>query len=224
MTRTRAELEHLDRDDDDAKAPTRSRKRSRSAPRQRTRLRSSEDTPSKETIASPVLADAAAESVPEGGVPEGGGQETARAEDIAASVERGPADVEEAPVRDAIIALAAPARDHVETPMDEDVKNNVTSRETWMRLGYMVLFGVIFYVGQFVVGLVAVIQFFHKLVTGAAHARLVVFGDGLGAYYHEVISFLSFRSERIPFPFSPWPTPPSAGADTAEPEPLRKTG
>jgi hypothetical protein len=211
MARTRPDLEHPERDDGDATARTRGRKRSRAAPRQRSRLRGGEDTPSKEALAVPAPAEAAAGPKPEGIAAPGGGA--------------GMAGIEAAPAGDAILLLAPPARDEVERPMDEDVRNNVTSRETWMRLGYMVLFGVIFYIGQFVVGLVALVQFCHKLVTGASHARLAVFGDGLGAYYHEVISFLSFRSERIPFPFAPWPTPPAAGgADAAEPEPLRKAG
>jgi hypothetical protein len=223
MTRTRSDIEHLDGDDEVAEPAGRSRKRRRSAPRQRTRLRSSKDTPSKEAAESPRTGDPAAEASPVVIFPEDREGGSGGAGDFPAIAEARPDVVPEVPAP-TLVALDAPARVQSEMPMDEDLKNNVKSRDTWVRLAYMLLFGVIFYVGQFVVGLVALIQFFHKLVTGAAHARLVVFGDGLGTYYHEVISFLSFRTERIPFPFSPWPSPPAAGTDAAEAEPLRKTG
>jgi Domain of unknown function (DUF4389) len=100
-----------------------------------------------------------------------------------------------------------------ESSMNGDIKQNVKARDTWIRLAYMILFGVVFYFGQFVVGLVAVVQFLHKLLTGAPHTRLAAFGAGLAAYYHEIVEFLSYHSERTPFPFSPWPR-----TATTEPE------
>ena len=97
--------------------------------------------------------------------------------------------------------------------MNEDIKQNVKARDTWVRLAYMILFGVIFYFGQFVVALVAVVQFLHKLLNGAPHARLKVFGAGLATFYREIVDFLSYQSERIPFPFSPWPRTAAADGD-----------
>jgi hypothetical protein len=102
-------------------------------------------------------------------------------------------------------SVIAKDRGSEEPAMNEDTKQHVRARETWIRLVYMILFGVVFYVGQFVVGLVAVVQFLLKLLTGAPHARLVAFGAEMAVFYREIVEFLSFHSERIPFPFSPWP-------------------
>lgn len=109
-------------------------------------------------------------------------------------------------------ALAAD-QENGESPMNEGLKQHVQARDTWIRFAYMILFGAVFYIGQFVVGLVAVVQFLHKLLTGAPHARLAVFGAGLAAYYREIVEFLSYQSERIPFPFSPWPRTATSDSD-----------
>jgi hypothetical protein len=92
-----------------------------------------------------------------------------------------------------------------EPSMNEDLKQNVQARDTWVRLAYMVLFGVVFYFGQFVIALAAVVQFLHKLLNGAPNLRLAAFGSEVAVYYREMIDFLSYHSERVLFPFSPWP-------------------
>ena len=52
--------------------------------------------------------------------------------------------------------------------MDDDTKENLSARGTWMRLVYMVLFAIAFYVAEFILVFVVVIQFLFKLVSGAA--------------------------------------------------------
>ena len=100
--------------------------------------------------------------------------------------------------------------------MNEDIKQHVKARDTWIRFIYMVLFCVVFYVGQFVVGLIAVVQFGLKLLTGQPHERLVAFGAELASFYREMSEFLTFKSERVPFPFSPWPSTGAAGGSAPE--------
>ena len=98
--------------------------------------------------------------------------------------------------------------------MDEDLlKRNLTSGPTWLRVLYMVLFGVILYIAMwFAIG-VAIIQLVAKLISGASLARLDVFGAQLAIYMRELAAFLTFASEEKPFPLAAWP-------DVAPPDPM----
>ena len=89
--------------------------------------------------------------------------------------------------------------------MNETLKSNLANRQTWMRLVYMVLFAIVFNVAELVVVFVVVVQFVIKLLTGEVNPRLAEFGDGLAAYFRQMIAFLTFRAEDKPFPFAPWP-------------------
>jgi hypothetical protein len=44
------------------------------------------------------------------------------------------------------------------------------------------------------------------LLNGTPNARLVSFGRSMGRYLRQVIDFLTFAAEEIPFPFNDWPT------------------
>lgn len=96
--------------------------------------------------------------------------------------------------------------------MDKDTKANLSDRGTWMRLVYMFLFAVIFNVAEVVVGAVVVLQFLFKLFGGKANQRLRDFGGTAAAYLAEIVAFLTFHTEDMPYPFAPWP----AGAPAAK--------
>ena len=89
--------------------------------------------------------------------------------------------------------------------MDDGLRRNLTNGATWIRALYMVLFGVAFYVAEFVLIFVAVVQFLFKLFGGSTLARLEAFGAQLAAYMRDVVAFLTFASEEKPFPFAAWP-------------------
>ena len=90
--------------------------------------------------------------------------------------------------------------------MPNELKGHLLDGETWIRLAFMVLFGVVGYVGLLVVLLVVLAQFILKLFTGRPNQRLRVLGDALGGYYQQIIAFLCQSSEEKPYPFSPWPS------------------
>ncbi len=96
--------------------------------------------------------------------------------------------------------------------MNETLKSSLTSRETWMRLVYMILFVVVFNVAELVVAFVVLVQVAIKLFTGEANQQLAGFGDGLAQYFRQIIAFLTFHSEDKPFPFAPWPQASAAAA------------
>ena len=89
--------------------------------------------------------------------------------------------------------------------MSEELKDNLTSGATWGRLLYMILFALVFNIAELVLGLVAIVQFLFRLITGAPDERLRQFGVSLGAYLRQIVLFQTFASEDRPFPFAPWP-------------------
>mgnify|MGYP002641778314 CR=1 FL=1 len=78
----------------------------------------------------------------------------------------------------------------------------------WTRILYMVLFIVALEVAEGLVYLIAVIQYIFAVASGQPNPRLAGFGDSLGAFAREVVCFLTYRSEILPFPWGPWPEVP----------------
>ena len=89
--------------------------------------------------------------------------------------------------------------------MAGDLKEHVTASSTWMRLLYMILFVVAFNVAELVIAFVVLVQFLFKLISGRPLEQLIVLGDSLGGYIGQIVRFLSFRSEDMPYPFAKWP-------------------
>lgn len=82
------------------------------------------------------------------------------------------------------------------------------NRQLLLRVIYMVLFGVAFWVVCWVLAVTAVVQLVLRLVGGAPNADLQRFGRALGSYAGQVIAFLTFASDVLPFPFTAWPEGP----------------
>jgi hypothetical protein len=78
-----------------------------------------------------------------------------------------------------------------------------------MRLLFMALFGGIFWLLHCVLAVVVVVQFLIVLATGSPNQRLLTFGHELGIYYHDIVVFLTFKTEAKPYPFADWRREPS---------------
>jgi hypothetical protein len=89
--------------------------------------------------------------------------------------------------------------------MNEALRSNLMNRETWLRLAYMFLFAIAFGVAELVTVFVVVVQFATKLFTGQVNQRLAEFGEGLSIYFRDIVRFMTFQSEKMPYPFAPWP-------------------
>lgn len=77
----------------------------------------------------------------------------------------------------------------------------------WLRALYMLLMAMIFQVAGTLLFIIAVIQFVLAAVNDAPNTRLRSFGQSLATYLAQIAAYLSFASEKIPFPFSDWPAP-----------------
>lgn len=91
----------------------------------------------------------------------------------------------------------------------EELRENLTTRDTWMRGLYMLLFLVFYTLAELVVGAVVVFQFLSRLITGEVNERLLQFGQQLSRYLYDTLRFFTFNSEEKPYPFSPWPQTPN---------------
>lgn len=90
--------------------------------------------------------------------------------------------------------------------MDQITESSGEKRNIWLRVLLMLLMGLAFQVSGTVLGIVTVIQFVIVLISDAPNERLVSFGRSLGAYMQEIVHFLTFVTEEVPFPFSEWPS------------------
>ena len=90
--------------------------------------------------------------------------------------------------------------------MNENTDTPANKRNLWIRGLFMLLITLAYHVTGTVMFIVVVIQFVMMLLVDEPNARLVSFGRGLGRYLQQIVNFLTFATEEIPFPFSDWPT------------------
>jgi len=100
--------------------------------------------------------------------------------------------------------------------MEPELKNNLRKRQTWLRGVYMLLFIVIYHVAEFVIGAVVLLQFLFTLFSGNTNLQLLRFGQNLSQYVYEILRFLTFNSEDMPFPFRDWPASDSGDGPASE--------
>ncbi|WP_066965645.1 DUF4389 domain-containing protein [Microbulbifer sp. Q7] len=88
---------------------------------------------------------------------------------------------------------------------NEELKQNLTSSNQWLRLIYMVLFAVLLEIAGFVMLAVVIAQFLFAIFSGSANDNLRRLGDQIASYIYQTLQFLIYNSEEKPFPFSEWP-------------------
>lgn len=104
--------------------------------------------------------------------------------------------------------------------MDQNLKENLGHKGTWVRLAFMILFAVAFNVTEAVIVAVVIFQFLSKLVTGNTNERLREFGQNIGLYLRDIVAYLTYHTEEKPFPFAAWP----AGGNSTPAKPKRAKG
>lgn len=72
-----------------------------------------------------------------------------------------------------------------------------------IRLLYMLLYGFVLYLTMSVLALVVIVQFVFALFSGRPNESIRGFSRDLAQFIHQIVLFLSYNSERNPFPFTP---------------------
>lgn len=75
----------------------------------------------------------------------------------------------------------------------------------WIRGLYMLLFALFYSVAELVLWTVVLVQFGYRVFNDSSHPRLLELGASVARYIYQVLRFLSFNTEVMPFPFSDWP-------------------
>jgi len=78
--------------------------------------------------------------------------------------------------------------------------------ELWMRLLYIIVLGLAFYVNTMLLCVVVIGQFLFSVFTGSTNANLLQMGGVMSEYSYQLVKFLTFRSDELPFPFNPLPS------------------
>lgn len=90
--------------------------------------------------------------------------------------------------------------------MDKQLKSNISSSASWIRLLFMIFFAVCLQIASLVMGAVVVIQFLFVLIGGERNEQLRRFGACLSEYFFSALTYLTYNSEQKPFPFAEWPS------------------
>ncbi|MEL7940078.1 MULTISPECIES: DUF4389 domain-containing protein [Pseudomonas] len=91
-----------------------------------------------------------------------------------------------------------------------------------LRILWMLLFALVWYVAQMLLGAVVVVQLVYRIIYGAPSASLLAFGDSLSQYLAQIGRFGTFNSDEKPWPFADWPAaraPEGEAAHTVPPAP-----
>ena len=89
--------------------------------------------------------------------------------------------------------------------MDPDTKERMSDRTIWARGLYALFFVIAYSVAETILWLLAIFQFIAALVTGHVNDALLRFGANLSHFIFQILQFVTFNNETLPFPFSDWP-------------------
>lgn len=89
--------------------------------------------------------------------------------------------------------------------MDEVTKENIKTKETWIRGVYILVFVFAYSIAEIVMGAVVFMQFLVVLFTAEKNEKLLALGQDVSFYIYQVMRYLTFNTDEKPFPFSDWP-------------------
>ncbi|WAR45149.1 DUF4389 domain-containing protein [Methylomonas rapida] len=99
--------------------------------------------------------------------------------------------------------------------MQDSINENLKKLDTWKRIIFMLIYAAIDSMVKLLLWLVVLLQVGSVLLTGSVNPNILGFGRSLSTYHYHILLFLTFNTERLPFPFSDWNL-------TSEPESLDK--
>lgn len=75
----------------------------------------------------------------------------------------------------------------------------------WMRGLYMLIFMFLIGIAKFVTFAIIIFQFLLVLFTNKTNQKLLKLGQELSTYQYQILLFLTYNSEALPYPMSEWP-------------------
>ncbi len=88
--------------------------------------------------------------------------------------------------------------------MYEEINYNLTQLSTWKRIFFILIFAAVGGLVRMLLWAVIILQVASTLLTGKANSNILSFGRSLSIYTCQILLFLTFNTETMPFPFSDW--------------------
>lgn len=88
--------------------------------------------------------------------------------------------------------------------MQEEINDNLKRISTWKRIFFMLIYSVIVGLVRILLWAVILLQVASALLTGSANNNILDLGSKLSAYLYHILLFLTYNTDRLPFPFSAW--------------------
>lgn len=90
--------------------------------------------------------------------------------------------------------------------INDELKSNISSTDTWLRILFILGFGILTSVVMMpVVWVLAGVQFLFLLITGERNENLHKIHRGLAAWLGQVFSYMLYVSDHQPFPLNDLP-------------------
>jgi Domain of unknown function (DUF4389) len=86
-----------------------------------------------------------------------------------------------------------------------EVKKNLTHGDAWLRVFFIIVFAFVYWVVNWLLAAVVLVQIGWSLITANTSGRLRAFGASLGDYLRQIVRFITYNSDDMPFPFADWP-------------------
>lgn len=91
------------------------------------------------------------------------------------------------------------------------IDDHLTSRATWQRFVFMLVMALLFCLGTTAGCIVVLLQFFWVLFTGETKREFLMVGRQLAEYSREIVLYMTFVTNKHPFPFDrAWPSDEAA--------------
>ncbi|MDD2863980.1 MAG: DUF4389 domain-containing protein [Methylococcales bacterium] len=88
--------------------------------------------------------------------------------------------------------------------MEEQINERLSQVQIWKRIFLMLLFAVVITLVRWIAWIPILLQLFFLLVSGEKNRHILSFGRGLAIYDYHLLLYLTFATDVLPFPFSPW--------------------
>ena len=87
----------------------------------------------------------------------------------------------------------------------EDVKNNQESKADLTRVLYVILYLIISRIISMILFVIVVGQFIYSWVIGKPNEKVLVFTKSLAEYTKQIVEYVSFNTDKKPWPSDDWP-------------------
>jgi hypothetical protein len=88
--------------------------------------------------------------------------------------------------------------------MEQEINDNLKKISTWKRIFFLLVFAVIVGLVRMMLWAIIFLQVASALITGTPNQHILGLGSKLSAYLYHILLFLTYNTDKLPFPFSEW--------------------